>query len=235
MVFLRFACPLEAKDGFVKVFLIVLSLGFHYMAHFGPIVSVLAVIAGPLGAQPACPTPQDLVEGIAARDDEGSVTTYRSAGVPGVIRETTLFDDNTGFVVTSQGGLLVQESANLAAGGAVEAGSVVTTSYTNPQAVFPVAEGMVRELKANEQRADGTPDVATEVLIETSLQRRVLYGGCEVAAIPVRLTYRRSDGDAQEFVDFLPAYGISLYLGGGEKGQAPDIYRIVEFSKAPPQ
>ncbi|SIN94872.1 hypothetical protein [Vannielia litorea] len=181
-----------------------------------------------------CPAPGDLADGIALRDDAGGVTVFRAGSVPGEVTETTLFDDNTGFFIRSAGGLLVAESHDIENGEAVAA-SVVLTEFDAPDTAFPVAEGRRRELTGTERDAEGVV-TAVSVVIETSLMRRVLYGDCAVQAIPVRVTYGYEARPAEvEYLDYLPEFGISLFLGAGEAGAAPDIYRILELFKAPPE
>ncbi|MBY6047672.1 hypothetical protein [Vannielia litorea] len=191
-----------------------------------------AGLAAPVSAD--CPQPGDLADGISLRDDSGGVTTFRPGAAPGEVMETTLFDDNTGFFVRSTGGLLVEESHDIENGAPVES-TVVDTRFEGTEQAFPVAEGRRLELAGTEVDATGA-ETAITVLIETSLMRQVLYGDCAVQAIPVRMTYTYG-GEASEveYLDYLPEFGISLFLGAGELGGAPDIYRIVELFKALPQ
>ncbi len=206
------------------------------MMGLGPCFSIAsaAVLALASAACAECPVPGDLAEGIAMRDDGGGVTIFRKGGAPGEVTETTLFDDNTGFFIRSAGGLLVQESHDLENGARVES-SVVETRLDGHEAAFPVAEGRQLEIGGSELGAGGEVTPLT-VLIETSLRRRVLYGDCAVEAIPVRMTYSYEDQPSEvEYLDYLPEFGISLFLGAGELGAAPDIYRIVEIFKAPPE
>ncbi|QDC10190.1 hypothetical protein FHY55_13445 [Oceanicola sp. D3] len=203
-----------------------------FATRFSALQAALFLLAAP--ALAACPKPGDLAGGIAMRDDSGGVTVFRPGPAPGEVTETTLFDDNTGFFLRSAGGLLVRETHALENGAPVE-DTVVTTQLEEPGRAFPVAEGRRVELGGTERDAGGA-ERSLSVVIETSLRRRVLYGDCAVEVIPVRLTYAYEDKAAQvEFLDYLPEFGISLFLGSGGAGQAPDIYRVVEIFKAPPQ
>ncbi|MBS8228761.1 hypothetical protein DYI42_21250 [Vannielia litorea] len=208
----------------------------------GPFKRVLSLciaavsLAAPVFAE--CPVPGDIVEGIAARDDSGGVTTFRRGAEPGEVLETTLFDDNSGFFLRSAGGLLVKESYDLANGAQV-AETVTLTSLDDVGGAFPVAEGGHVELTGVETVPENGVETPLTVTIEAGIRRRVLYGDCAVSAVPVRLIYTYGDdadaGASVEYLDYLPEFGIALFLGTGELGQAPDIYRIVELFKAPPE
>lgn len=206
---------------------------------FGPVLLGLAAALGAgagAGAAP-CPSPQDLATGIAMRDDAGGVTVFRRGAAPGEVIETTRFDDGSGYFVRAAGGLLVLETYDLENGEKVES-SVIETELDDRAAAFPVAEGRRSEVKARERAADGATERAVTLVVETSLMRAVTYGDCTLSAIPVRVSYRYG-GEAQpaelEYLDYLPDYGIALYLGGAQQGQAPDIYRVLELFAAPPE
>ena len=211
-------------------------LGGFWASRGSWLVMAACLAAAVTSAQAACPSPGDLAgPGIAVRDDSGGVTTFRSAEGSTEVTETTRFDDNSGFFIRSAGGLLVQESHDIANGERVS-DSVVKTELENPGDAFPVAEGRRVEISGVERAADAADQPVT-VVIESSLMRRVVYGDCALTAIPVQLTY---DYGAEvpsevEYLDYLPEFGIALYLGGAELGAAPDIYRIIEIFTAPPE
>ncbi|MCO6382416.1 hypothetical protein [Oceanicola sp. 502str15] len=192
-------------------------------------VLVIASLATPAAAE--CPVPSDLADGIATRDDTGGVTVFRAGTVPGEVTETTRFEDDTGFFVRSTGGLLVLESYDLESGEKAE-GTTVESRFDSPGEIFPVAEGRTAEVSGTEVSASGE-ETAVTVLIESGLMHRVVYGACEVQAIPVRMTYDYAGDRAEvEHLDYLPEFGISLFLGAGDLGGAPDIYRILDLYKA---
>lgn len=194
----------------------------------------MVLVAG-CPALAACPGPLDLRgSGVVVTLDDNSRTTYRLIEVgdgPAKTREDTIFDGGaSGFTVIAVGGVLVLESYDTA-NGLPQNDTRLVTRHDSLDGVFPITDNLEKLVPGQEIPSSG-PARPVKITLRTKTSRILNWAGCDVAATPMTITYVYEDGSEFETLEYLPQFGIAVYVGGGVPGETPDSYQVVGFGKA---
>lgn len=180
-----------------------------------------------------CPKPADMSDaGIMIGLTDGSATTITQGEVPGQTRERTIFVGNPdALVLEALGGVLPLRS-HQERGTEALPGSHNQTDWSAPETLFPLKDGALLTLEGME-RPSGRPSTSVRVTVGARAARSLTWAGCTVTAMPVTLTYRYPSGSGERtLLEYLPDFGISVYIGGGALDEDPWRYDVTDFKRA---
>ena len=173
-------------------------------------------------AQSACPTANDLSQGIRVDRSGGYTEIFRSGG-QGIIAVEGSIDRKLEYTLELAGGLqLLSYSGNVGETPDTEGDLTYDYGVSHDDLPVPVPNGR--------WQSDVTVTAKTGPFSEPQLyaygpQEQISIGSCPYAMIPVTIAYQ-NDNNYIETVQYFPDLGISVLVQQGDDTGAPTDFTI---------